>query len=68
MTEQTRKLRDQLEKQIGEAVADGTNIASAVNIGGKGKSTSVRSRQRVVHRDGETTTTTERYEERGVTE
>ena len=64
MSETHKKRRHDLKQGIKDAVGDGVNIASAVNVGSKGQSTSVSSRQRVVHRDGVTTTTTERTEER----
>ena len=64
MSERNRKLRDGLKANLEDAITDSTNAASAVNVGGKGKRTSVSSRQRVVHRDGVTTTTTEIREER----
>jgi hypothetical protein len=58
------RLQDELKEKIKDAVAQSTNVAAAVNVGGKSKRTSVSSRQRVVHRDGVTTTTTETREER----
>lgn len=58
-----KRLRDELKKKI-ENVVDSANVASAVNVGSNGQRTSVSSRQRVVHKDGVTTTTTERREER----
>ncbi|MFN2389948.1 MAG: hypothetical protein ABR575_10150 [Actinomycetota bacterium] len=58
-----KKLRDELKKRIKEAVDEG-NVASAINVGGKGSHTSVSSRQQVTHRDGVTTKKTERREER----
>jgi hypothetical protein len=62
MTDERKKLRDELKARIEDAVGESTNVASAINIG-KGRShTSVSSRQRVVHRDGVTTTVTERRE------
>lgn len=64
MNDKHRKLKDELKKRIKDAVEDSSNIASAINVGSKGTRTSVSSRQRVVHRDGVTTTTTERRESR----
>jgi hypothetical protein len=63
MTEKRKKLRDELKARIEDAVATSSNVASSINIGQKGSHTSVSSRQRVVHRDGVTTTVTERRED-----
>ena len=63
MTEKSRKLAEELKAKIKDAVSGSSNIASAINVG-KGSHTSVSSRQRVVHRDGHTTTVTERHEEK----
>ena len=63
MSEKHTEFRDRLKKMITDAVGESSNIASAVNVGSKGTKTSVSSRQRAVHRDGVTTTTTERHEE-----
>ncbi len=64
MNDKHRSLKDELKRRIKDAVEDSSNIASAINVGGKGTRTSVSSRQRVVHRDGVTTTITERRESR----
>jgi hypothetical protein len=64
MTEKRRKARDELKKWIENAVSESSNVASAINVGNKGSRTSVSSRQRIVHRDGVTTTVTERREEK----
>ena|GEM_PF-6343159 len=64
MSDKHRELRDEIKKKIKDAASDTSNIASAINVGGKGRRTSVSSRQKVVHRDGVTTTTTEKHEER----
>ncbi len=65
MGETQKRIREELKQKIKDAVdGGGSNIASAVNIGSKGERTSVSSHQRVVQRDGVTTTTTERREER----
>jgi len=69
MSELGKRFAEELKKKIKDAARDdGVNIASSVNIGSKGQRTSVSSRQRVVQRDGITTTTTERREERSTDE
>ena len=63
----TKDWKDDLKKRIKEQVDDAvvtSNTAIASNIGKKGGHTSVSSRQRVVHRDGVTTTVEERTERR----
>jgi hypothetical protein len=65
MSEKQKKLGDVLKQKIKEAVDEGgANVASAVNVGGTGRRTSVSSHQRIVQRDGVRTTITERREER----
>lgn len=60
-----KRFAEELKKKIKDAVDhNGANIASSVNVGSKGQRTSVSARQRIVQRDGITTTTTERREER----
>ena len=59
-----KNFRDELKRKIKESVGDGSNVASAVSVGSKGQTTSVSSRQRVLHRDGVTTTVTAKHEER----
>lgn len=54
---------ERLKNRIKKAVGEATNVAAAVNVGRNGGTTSVSTRQKVVHRDGITTTTTERHEE-----
>ena len=66
MGEARKSFRDQLKKKIKESVGESSNIATAVNVGSKGQRTSVSSHQRVVHRDGVTTTVTKQREERSV--
>ena len=69
MGETQKSLREELKKKFKQAIDDGgANIASSFNVGGKGQRTSVSTRQRIVHRDGITTTTTERREERSADE
>lgn len=64
MSDKNGDLFDQLKKRINQAVDDGnTNVAKAINVGGKGRRASVSSRQRVVHRDGVTTRVTETHRE-----
>lgn len=59
------RLKDQIVGLVKEAARDenNTNVASAVNTGGSGNRTHVKSSKRVVQKDG-VTTTTERREER----
>lgn len=65
MADVGKNFRDELKKKIKESIDEGsTNVVSAVNVGGKGQHTSVSAHQRVVHRDGVTTTVTEKHEER----
>jgi len=57
--------KDELKTKIKEHIegaVDASNTAVASNVGKKGSRTSVSSRQRVVQRDGRTTTVTERTE------
>ena len=61
-----KNFRDELKKKIKESVDHSSNVAAAVNVGSKGQRTSISSRQRVVHKDGVTTTVTEHREERSV--
>ena len=69
MSDLGKRFVEELKKKVKDAAdQDGTNIASSVNIGSKGQRTSVSSRQRIVKRDGITTTTTERREERSADE
>ena len=64
-----KRFRDGLKKKIKESIDEGgANIASAINVGGKDRHTSVSSRQRIVQRDGVTTTTTEKWEEKSADE
>ena len=64
-----KRFTEELKKKIKQTIDEGgANVASAVNVGGKGQRTSVSSHQRVVQRDGVTTTTTERREERSTDE
>lgn len=58
-----KSLKNDLSNLIKSAVTeDGANVASAVNVGGSGKSTSVKSSKRIVQRDGVSTVTEEREE------
>jgi hypothetical protein len=50
-----KKRKEQLKKQIADAAKSDSNIASSINVGGSGSSTSVSSRQEVVTKDGVTT-------------
>jgi hypothetical protein len=69
MSETQKRLREELKKKIKQSIDEGgANIASAVNVGSNGQHTSVSSHQRIVQRDGVTTTTTERREERSADE
>ena len=64
-----KRFKEELKKKIKQTIDEGgANVASAVNVGSKGQHTSVSSRQRIVQRDGITTTTTERREERSTDE
>lgn len=58
MTSDGNEIRDEVKRKI-RNVVDAKNIASAINVGGKGRRNAVSSRQRVTHKDGITTTTTE---------
>lgn len=61
-----RGLKDALTKAIKNSLTeDGNNVASAVNVGGTGRHTSVKSSKRVVQRDGVTTVSEEREERSG---
>jgi hypothetical protein len=55
------ELKEQLKKHAGDAL-NAANVATATNLGKPGKHTSVRSRQRVVQRNGETIHVEERVE------
>ena len=55
------ELKQRIKKGVDDAVST-SNTAVASNIGKKGGRTSVSSRQRVVHKDGRTTTYEERTE------
>lgn len=58
-----RKLADELKTLVKKAVNEnGANVAKAINVGGEGKTTSVSSKQKIVQRDGNTETVTERTE------
>ncbi|MDQ4065313.1 MAG: hypothetical protein M3161_04635 [Actinomycetota bacterium] len=57
MAEDTRREREVTRKV--RNIVDSTNIASAINVGSKGRRSTVSSRQKVTHKDGVTTTTTE---------
>lgn len=58
-----KRLKDRIKESVGEA----TNLAAAVNVGRGGQTTSISTRQKVVHKDGVTTTTTEAYDEKTTT-
>lgn len=58
-----RSVREEFKRRIKDAAKETSNIASAINVGNN-KSASTSSRQRVVQRDGVTTTVTETREER----
>ena len=64
MTDKRRSLREELKNVIRDASDESSNIASAINVGGKNRSSSVSSKQRVIQRDGVTTKVTETREER----
>lgn len=64
MSEKHKALRDELKKLVTNAADESTNIASAINVGGNNRHSSVRSKQRVVQRDGVTTKVTEKEERR----
>ena len=55
------ELKEHIKKHAADAL-DATNIATATNVGKPGSRTTVRSRQRVVQRNGETTHVEERVE------
>jgi hypothetical protein len=66
-------LRKVIERSLrrrgaGEGVAGTVNTAVAANVGERGTSTLVSSKQRIVQRDGRTEVTTEEQEVKGGTE
>ena len=58
MAENKRRTGDEATRKTHNIVTS-NNVASAINVGGKGRRSAVSSRQKVIHRDGVTTTTTE---------
>ncbi len=58
MAENAAPVRDEVARKI-RNVVDSSNIATAINVGGNGRRSAVSSRQKVTHKDGVTTTTTE---------
>lgn len=58
-----KKIADELKALVKKAVDEnGANVAKAINVGGRGKTTSVSSKQKIVQRNGATETITERTE------